>query len=606
MYNARSIATWAAILAVTASVGGCSGDDAVVFDDGGEDGNPPVADATDDDRASDATTRDTGVDATVAEDATAPDDDAPEDARPETDARADGGRDAGRDGGRDAGHDGGRDAGRDGGRDAGRDAAVACDAGWTPTGSTCASVCVTGNGGCDVNASCSNGPGGRVCACRPGYTGSGVTCASNCTIANGGCDVNASCSLGVGGAVACACKPGYQGSGTTCTSACLNGRNGGCPDHSTCANVPSGVSCTCASGYARGGAKCLPVNDLYTVDRIAVARPQCDDMTGATNLVNEPGWQYSWYIIDGSGTVAKDLPFPFTLFGVRHDRYQFGVSGYVRLVTGSQNPHVYAWRPRPIPEPANDGSGSPIPTYPHDLLAPFWQADSHPSGLDLPDGSPAPTATGEANVKTFGAVGSRHFTIEWKNWQMTRADLFPQGLMRFQVKLFEGANAVEFHYCDVQPNGEDAALFDGANAVIGIESWDGERSYPYANSAAGSASTAAYLRFEPVHAARCAPGMVDCDGNGSCETNILSDVGHCGSCAATRCPQPTAGQQATGASCEFGRCAVACASGFADCNRAASDGCEVNVSNDVYACGGCYNWCSDGWAGHCTDGVCGY
>ncbi len=36
--------------------------------------------------------------------------------------------------------------------------------------------CGYNNGGCSVNATCTNTPGSRTCACNPGYTGDGITC----------------------------------------------------------------------------------------------------------------------------------------------------------------------------------------------------------------------------------------------------------------------------------------------------------------------------------------------------------------------------------------------------------------------------------------------
>jgi len=58
------------------------------------------------------------------------------------------------------------------------DNTCACDPGYTGDGQTCtdANECLTDNGGCDVNALCTNVPGGRTCACKPGFSGDGLSC----------------------------------------------------------------------------------------------------------------------------------------------------------------------------------------------------------------------------------------------------------------------------------------------------------------------------------------------------------------------------------------------------------------------------------------------
>ena len=58
--------------------------------------------------------------------------------------------------------------------------------------------CLTDNGGCHADATCTNSPGSRSCKCNPGYEGDGVGpegCAdiSECLINNGGCHKNAAC-----------------------------------------------------------------------------------------------------------------------------------------------------------------------------------------------------------------------------------------------------------------------------------------------------------------------------------------------------------------------------------------------------------------------------
>ncbi|MBI5545352.1 MAG: SUMF1/EgtB/PvdO family nonheme iron enzyme [Deltaproteobacteria bacterium] len=53
-----------------------------------------------------------------------------------------------------------------------------CSDGWQIDGAACTDIneCLTGNGGCHANATCSNTPGSRTCACSAGYTGDGFSC----------------------------------------------------------------------------------------------------------------------------------------------------------------------------------------------------------------------------------------------------------------------------------------------------------------------------------------------------------------------------------------------------------------------------------------------
>jgi len=39
--------------------------------------------------------------------------------------------------------------------------------------------CLTNNGGCDINANCSNTIGSFECYCKPGYYGNGLSCIGN-------------------------------------------------------------------------------------------------------------------------------------------------------------------------------------------------------------------------------------------------------------------------------------------------------------------------------------------------------------------------------------------------------------------------------------------
>ncbi len=131
---------------------------------------------------------------------------------------------------------------------------------------------------CSKLASCANTPGAFVCSCNPGYEGDGKTCADidECKTNNGGCNVNATCTNKVGAPVVCACKPGYAGDGKTCTDIdeCKVG-NGGCNINATCTNkVGAPVVCACKPGYAGDGKTCsLTTNFCNTNCGKAISGP---------------------------------------------------------------------------------------------------------------------------------------------------------------------------------------------------------------------------------------------------------------------------------------------------------------------------------------------
>ncbi|MDO9019896.1 MAG: hypothetical protein Q8S73_24755 [Deltaproteobacteria bacterium] len=97
----------------------------------------------------------------------------------------------------------------------------------------------------------------------------------------------------------------------------------------------------------------------------------------------------------------------------------------------------------------------------------------------------------------------------------------------------------------------------------------------------------------------CTAGLGNCDGmsaNG-CETNVRASAMHCGACG-RNCVLANAR-----AGCAAGACTVAaCNMGFGDCDRAAANGCETNLSADNRHCGACGNVCPGGQT--CVDGAC--
>ncbi len=86
----------------------------------------------------------------------------------------------------------------------------------------------------------------------------------------------------------------------------------------------------------------------------------------------------------------------------------------------------------------------------------------------------------------------------------------------------------------------------------------------------------------------CNTGFANCDGlfASGCKTAVTGDVDNCGACARV-CTAPN-GKPA----CMGGTCSIAsCATGFADCDGNAANGCETSLTGDPMNCGGCGHAC---------------
>jgi len=99
----------------------------------------------------------------------------------------------------------------------------------------------------------------------------------------------------------------------------------------------------------------------------------------------------------------------------------------------------------------------------------------------------------------------------------------------------------------------------------------------------------------------CNPSFDDCDGaaNNGCETNLTNTASHCGSCA-NNCP--STGNNVTGAKCVASTCGFNCNPGFGDCDSLAANGCETSLNNDLDNCGTCGHQCTGGQT--CVGGNC--
>jgi hypothetical protein len=102
--------------------------------------------------------------------------------------------------------------------------------------------------------------------------------------------------------------------------------------------------------------------------------------------------------------------------------------------------------------------------------------------------------------------------------------------------------------------------------------------------------------------AACQVPFADCNGAASdgCEANLQSDAANCGACG-----QACGGAPNAGAACSAGACTFVCDSGFGDCDRNAANGCETDLTSDPVNCGACGNSCAQANApGTCMNGVC--
>jgi hypothetical protein len=94
----------------------------------------------------------------------------------------------------------------------------------------------------------------------------------------------------------------------------------------------------------------------------------------------------------------------------------------------------------------------------------------------------------------------------------------------------------------------------------------------------------------------CGTGETLCPGVPTC-VNLQRDVQHCGACS-TLC----AARMNSASSCVGGACTYACHAGFADCDRAASNGCEIDLTTNPGHCGACGRACVPGAT--CAAGAC--
>lgn len=97
----------------------------------------------------------------------------------------------------------------------------------------------------------------------------------------------------------------------------------------------------------------------------------------------------------------------------------------------------------------------------------------------------------------------------------------------------------------------------------------------------------------------CDTGYGDCDrmASNGCEADLQTDPARCGTCTTT-----CAGGTNARAVCAMGVCQIACVAGFANCDGDTTAGCEIDLRVGDAHCGACRQACPSGV--HCSVGVC--
>jgi hypothetical protein len=101
--------------------------------------------------------------------------------------------------------------------------------------------------------------------------------------------------------------------------------------------------------------------------------------------------------------------------------------------------------------------------------------------------------------------------------------------------------------------------------------------------------------------ATCSGTYANCDGNAAngCEINTNIDTANCGGC------NTVCGGEHAKASCSAGKCAIACDTGWGDCDSDAANGCETDLNANLQHCGTCSTVCSAAHAtSSCFGGAC--
>ncbi len=164
-----------------------------------------------------------------------------------------------------------------------------------------------------------------------------------------------------------------------------------------------------------------------------------------------------------------ELPFAVTYFGRAATHYSVSTNGFAQLWPSEMG----------TPSTDPDNVRLPSPLAPEGMLGAFWDDLS----VELP---------ASIRVEVRGVAPLRWFVIEWNDAHTIDA----AGYLRFQVKLFETTNVIEFHYCSMMPR-MAGTRHSGDSATIGLVDFTRANVAPFAFERADAAPTGAWIQFTP-------------------------------------------------------------------------------------------------------------
>lgn len=94
----------------------------------------------------------------------------------------------------------------------------------------------------------------------------------------------------------------------------------------------------------------------------------------------------------------------------------------------------------------------------------------------------------------LGTAPNRRYVVEWNNVEPFNSAV--TSTMRFQAKLFETTNVIEFHYCAISAISDP--ILTGSSASIGVESTSGTAAVLSSFNTANSITLANAIRFTPA------------------------------------------------------------------------------------------------------------